>query len=593
MNHPLTNPVHSFFIPVMGTGFTIDTPLKVARYGISSVVSLVDDVLIEQMREKVSTAAGRAYAAIGDRDEDARARRITAYLDLLNELVQEQVERLRSSAFTASSEITRYFEMLPESPLRSMYESMLQARDPVVRARLQKRLRENVVPGGIDVNIMTKLDRAKALRGEAAPAEASDAMAALRGYARSKLTSSVILSAGLNRKLYGYLREFADFLPDSGGAMAKRIVLKVSDYRSARVQGTLLARMGLWVSEFRVESGLNCGGHAFGGAGTLMGPILEDFRRERDELKATLHRTWREGLEKLGHTAPAEMPGFRVTVQGGIGTAEENLLLRQKYQVDGMGWASPFLLVPEVVNIDAEHLAKLRAAGEDDIHLSKASPLGVPFWCLRESASETTRRARIALGKPGSGCPKGFLVANTEFTKVPICTASRAYQRRKLQDLDTQVLSDAERSDAADDVMAKACICHDLAGAATAPLGIDPDAHTAVCCGPNTAYFSRVAKLREMVDHIYGRIGLPLAANRPHMFLKELSLHVDKLREELDRRRRGLPTPGMPDPAKVRAELLVGINHYRELAAREFSRRRTGFRRRLEALGKDLEALLP
>ena len=45
MHHPLTHPVHRFHIPVMGTGFTIDTPLKVARYGISSVVSLVDDVL--------------------------------------------------------------------------------------------------------------------------------------------------------------------------------------------------------------------------------------------------------------------------------------------------------------------------------------------------------------------------------------------------------------------------------------------------------------------------------------------------------------------------------------------------------------------
>ena len=32
------DPVHKFYIPVMGTGFTTDTPLKVARYGISSVV---------------------------------------------------------------------------------------------------------------------------------------------------------------------------------------------------------------------------------------------------------------------------------------------------------------------------------------------------------------------------------------------------------------------------------------------------------------------------------------------------------------------------------------------------------------------------
>jgi hypothetical protein len=30
---------HAFHIPVLGLGFSIDTPLKVARYGISSVIS--------------------------------------------------------------------------------------------------------------------------------------------------------------------------------------------------------------------------------------------------------------------------------------------------------------------------------------------------------------------------------------------------------------------------------------------------------------------------------------------------------------------------------------------------------------------------
>ncbi|RKZ11428.1 hypothetical protein DRQ50_13620 [bacterium] len=593
MEHPLHNPVHTFFIPVMGTGFTIDTPLKVARYGISSVVSLVDDVLIEQMREKVAQTAGRAYAAIGDREDDARARRITAYLNLVNELVQEQLERLRTSAFTAGSEITRYYEMLPPSPLRSLYDKMLAAGDPEVRGKLQQTLRERIRPGGIDVNIMTKLDRLRAMRGEEPLAESSDAMTALRGYAQSKLTSSVVLSAGLNRKLFNYLREFADFLPDAKGIMAKRIVLKVSDFRSARIQGTLLARLGLWVSEFRVESGLNCGGHAFGGAGTLMGPILEDFHRERDELTHKLYACWCEGLKHTGHTAPDTPPEVRVTVQGGIGTAEENALLRDRYHVDGMGWASPFLLVPDVVNIDAEHLAKIRAAGEDDGHLSDASPLGVPFWCLKESASETTRRERIADGKPGSACPKGFLVANTEFTDVPICTASRAYQRRKLQDLDGQTLTDLERLDATEHVTAKACICHDLAGAATSSLGIDPNAHTAVCCGPNTVYFSKVAQLREMVDHIYGRIRLPLAENRPHMFLNELSLHVERLRTELDRRRDGLPTTGMPNPGKVRDELMTGIQHYRKLAATAFNNGKASFQQRLESLGNDLEKLRP
>ena len=44
-----TRSAHTFHIPVMGTGFTIDTPLRVAKYGITTVISLVDDLLIEQM----------------------------------------------------------------------------------------------------------------------------------------------------------------------------------------------------------------------------------------------------------------------------------------------------------------------------------------------------------------------------------------------------------------------------------------------------------------------------------------------------------------------------------------------------------------
>ena len=56
-SHQGMNP-HSFQIPVMGTGFSVDTALRIAKYGISSVISLVDDVLIEQMR-KYQTAKKR------------------------------------------------------------------------------------------------------------------------------------------------------------------------------------------------------------------------------------------------------------------------------------------------------------------------------------------------------------------------------------------------------------------------------------------------------------------------------------------------------------------------------------------------------
>ncbi len=111
----------------MGTGFTIDTPLKVARYGISSVISLVDDVLIEQVRKFHCDRLGELFEPIGAREDDARARRITAYLNFVDGIVRRQSQALQASPFEDGSEITRYFRMLPDSPLKTAYEEMLAA----------------------------------------------------------------------------------------------------------------------------------------------------------------------------------------------------------------------------------------------------------------------------------------------------------------------------------------------------------------------------------------------------------------------------------------------------------------------------------
>jgi len=585
--------VHSFHIPVMGTGFTIDAPLKVARFGISSVISLVDDVLIEQMRQRISADQGEPCEPIGDREPDARARRITGYLDLLDRLVERQIARVREARFEAGSDIVRYFELLPPSPLRDLYRHMQTLADPDRRAALQAELRRRVVSGSIDVNIMTKLDRDRDRQGRPLPERGSDALAALRGFMNSRLRSSVVFSAGLNRRLFSYLAEFSDVFPDERGDLRKRIILKVNDFRSAMIQGNLLARLGLHVSEFRIESGLNCGGHAFGGKGQLLGPILAEFQRERGNLAENLRAVRAKALAALGRGDRPEPAPARITVQGGIGTAEEDALLRTRYGVDGTGWGTPFLLVPEVVNIDAETLARLEQAGEEDIRLSDSSPLGVPFWSLVTSPSEVARRRRIALGEPGSRCPKGYLVSNTEFTAKPICTASRIYQRHKLAEIATLACSAAERARREAAVVAKACICHDLAGGATGPRGIDPDARTAVCCGPNLAYFRRAASLAEMVDHIYGRGELPLDADRPHMLLKELSLHVDRLRDDV-RRLATAPDGGIArSVGECFENLRSGVAHYRELARELVADRRTAFLARLDQLQAEIEGLVP
>ncbi len=583
---------HTFHVPVMGTGFMIDAPLRVARYGISSVISLVDDVLIEQMRRFHSQRVGEPYEAIGPRDDDARARRITAYLDLIGRLVARQVESLRASPFAPGSEITRYFELLPDVPLRQMYLAMLAATEPEERARLEAGLRQAAVPGKIDVNIMSKVDRDPS-NGRPLPPGSSDALAALRGFARSRLASSVVFSAGMNPRLYGYAAEFDDFFPGPDGEPRKKIILKVSDFHSAAVQGRFLAKRGLWVSEFRIESGLNCGGHAFATQGLLLGPILEEFREKKDELTEQLHAAYVKALGERGRPRPAEPAAIRITVQGGIGTAEEDRLLREHYGVDGTGWGTPFLLVPEVTHVDDEHLRLLCEATEREVYLSRSSPFGVPLWNLRTSASEEARRRRIAADRPGSACSKGFVkLSNTEFTERPICTASREYQKQKLEQLAAAELPVPERTARRDDVLAKSCICHDLAGGVARRTGIDGEATPAVCCGPNIVNFSRAATLEEMVGHIYGRTSLLTRDDRPHMFLREFALYLDFFREERERQEVGLAASTPAYSQGFLENLLRGVEHYRVLAGRFIDGRRDQFLGELDEFEGQVRGLM-
>ena len=78
------------------------------------------------------------------------------------------------------------------------------------------------MPGSIDVNIMSKGDRDVYRHGEKLPPQFSDALAALRGYANSTLTSSIVFSAGMNPRLYAYAAEFRDFFPDKDGFCKKK-----------------------------------------------------------------------------------------------------------------------------------------------------------------------------------------------------------------------------------------------------------------------------------------------------------------------------------------------------------------------------------
>ncbi len=524
--------VHKFHIPVLGVGFSVDTPVKVARYGISSVISLGDDTLMEKLRKHYLTKLDKQYIPIADKENDSRAKRITAYLNMVHHIVKEQFETLKNSAFEIGSEINKYFEMLPDlSMLKSKYNEMIASKELSVKQQIQKWLRDNISHGSIDVNIMTKIDKTSYDSDNAIlPVEFNLAHAALRGFALSNLESSIIFSAGMNPRLFSYLETFRDFYPQSDGSFKKKITIKVSDYRSADIQGRYLAKKGLWVSEYRIESGLNCGGHAFASDGHLLGTILEEFKLRNDELLSATKELCLKALEKKKINFDSSHLKFNITVQGGVGKSSEQEFLLRYYNVESVGWGSPFLLIPEVMNVDEKTLNKLSLAGEKDIYLSNVSPLGIPFNNLRLNEKDAEKTERVKLGKPGSLCSKKFLQSNKEYSEKPLCTASITFLDKKIKYLKEKYSEADEFQKEFDKAVDKVCLCEGLTSTALIVNEIDSQKLSkavSVCPGPNLAYFSKITGLREMIDHIYGKINLISDSSRPNFFIKELSINID------------------------------------------------------------------
>ncbi|MDG5816375.1 hypothetical protein QA601_14865 [Chitinispirillales bacterium ANBcel5] len=521
--------LHTFHIPVMGTGFTLDTPFKVAQYGVSSVVSLVDDKLIEQVRSYYCQLFGERYEPITNDNPDPRANRITAYLNLMDRVVKKQFQEVKNSDFHSNSEATKYFELLPDSsPVRKDFTKMKSLPQGEEKERLQVKLREKMIPGSIDVNIMTKLDKTSYKNNVKLPPEFSDALAALRGFANSTLNSSIVFSAGINRRLFSYLATFDDFYPDPSGNLKKKITIKVSDFRSAFSQSRALAQKGLWVSEFRVESGLNCGGHVFPTKGHMLGPVLEEFKRKRNELNDTLQSMYIKALKSKNITLHNNPETIKLTVQGGVGTSQEHQFLTDYYKADSVGWGTPFLLVPEVVATDDSLVEQLEKTTNDDLYVSKVSPMGVMINNMRTSPSEIDKAQRIKEGKQGFVCFKGHLTLNSEFSDQPLCVASAKYQNQKIKEVKARNQAPETESRQIEEITEKTCLCHQLGGSILLKYNIVKNTPaTAVCPGPNLAYFSKRTTFSQMVDHIYGRVNLKNDTPRPSMFITELILYIN------------------------------------------------------------------
>lgn len=557
---------HTFYIPVMGTSFTIDTPIKVAHMGISSVVSIGDDALIERMRKYYMQKNDWNYDPISEKEEGFRSKRITAYLNMMQKIVEEKVSQLKNDLLEKKGELCKYFELLPEtSTLKKIYNIYLTETNPDQKSAIELELKQKMTAGAIDVNIMSKVDKANySMDGDFLN---SDAQESLKGFAESNLSSSVVLSAGLNPKLYSYIETFIDFFPIDNQPFKKKIILKVSDYRSALIQAKFFAKKGIWVSEFRIESGLNCGGHAFATDGILTGPILEEFRLNRQAMCNELFETYQKALTEKGINC-IKQPEQLISYQGGIGTENEDRFIREYFQLNGTGWGSPFLLAPDVTTIDEQTLNDVATASQDDFYISGASPLGVPFNNFKKSSSEKQRLERIAKGRPGSPCLKKLLVSNTEFTKEPICTASRQYQDLKIKQLNEQNLDKAQYDKAFDVITEKACLCDGLAASAYIEYDILKPRErraVAICPGPNIAYFSKITSLDEMVKHIYGKTNLLAGVKRSNVFINELRLYLSFVKKEISMNLSSLSDKKAQYFQKFKTQLNQSIQYYKDM----------------------------
>ena len=551
----------------MGIGFTIDTPIKVAHLGISSVISLVDDILIEKMRESYCKQNKIDFQPITAKMEDYRAKRITAYLNLINDIVSEKFNKLKDSDYEPGSELEKYFELLPDNSwLKNEFRNIVRTNSN--KNILQEWIRNNIVMGSIDVNIMTKLDKANYKDKEQLPAEFNDAHSALRGFANSDLESSIVLSAGVNTKLYSYFENFKDFYPNSFGKRKKKIILKISDYRSAYIQGKIFASKGLWISEYRLESGLNCGGHAFATNGYLMGPVLEEINMNRNTLRENLHALMCKSLKSKNMYCPDYPFELKFTAQGGVGTAEEHNYLLDRFNLDSIGWGTPFLLVPEVTNVDLVTSKLLSEADENDLYLSRISPLGVPFNSLRKNTKDIEKDGLTDKGRPGSSCPEKYCSLNIEFTEQPICTASRQFQKIKLEELNNKNLESVNHNNIFERIVEKACLCVGLSTSALIVNNIDTKktgTGVSICPGPNMAYFSEVVSLKKMIDHIYGKINIISRKDRPNMFIKELELYINYFREIAESITDYSNELQLKQAEQFRKNINDGINYYKSI----------------------------
>ena len=107
--------LHSFHIPVMGLAYTVDSPIRVAQHGISSVISIIDDELLENMNAFYSKKFNLPYQEITKKAQDYRAERITSYLNMVDTIVKEKFSKFKTELSESKSALENFMSTLPNT----------------------------------------------------------------------------------------------------------------------------------------------------------------------------------------------------------------------------------------------------------------------------------------------------------------------------------------------------------------------------------------------------------------------------------------------------------------------------------------------
>ena len=114
----------------------------------------------------------------------------------------------------------------------------------------------------------------------------------------------------------------------------------------------------------------------------------------------------------------------------------------------------------------------------------------------------------------------------------------------------------------------KSCLCIGLGTTALLTNDLNTKIEgtgVSVCPGPNIAYFSDRPSLRNMVDHIYGRVNIMHRPDRPNMFVKELFLYLDYLKDQIQESSEDLNRKQQKFFTAFTENLDEGIRYYQDV----------------------------